>query len=167
MRNVFVDSVCVCVCYLGYWVFEEYHTRRRSSAGSWEPLWSRHRWGWTRGSCSEHISAELSIWPDPARPRLPDTSRSPRPRPGKTHTDQSRSRSLPYSGLRISITHLKDGVFLFLLGCVTRGVFPWDLEAFGLAVQPDQTGKRPVVHLRHQPGLEPDTTRMRRHDELL
>lgn len=52
---------CVCVCYLGCWWSVECHTRRRSSAGSWEPLWSRRRWGWTRGSCSEHISAELSI----------------------------------------------------------------------------------------------------------
>ncbi len=88
-----------------------------------------------------------------------------------THT-HTRVRSVPSRtrctpGLGISFTHLKDGVLLLLLRRVARGVFPGDLEAFALAVQPHQTGKRPVIHLRHQPGFQPHAPRMRRHHGLL
>lgn len=53
-----------------------------------------------------------------------------------------------------ALAHLEDGVLLLVLGAVPSRVLPGDLEALGLAVQPDQPGVHPAVHLRHQPRLQ-------------
>lgn len=61
------------------------------------------------------------------------------------------------------LAHLEDGVLLLVLGAVPGGVFPGDLEAFGLAVQPDQPGVHPAVHLGHQPRLQAHPARVEGH----
>lgn len=60
--------------------------------------------------------------------------------------------------------YLEDGIFLLLLGAVPGGMFPGNLEAFGVPVQPDEPGVQATVHLGHQPGLQPDSARMEGHD---
>lgn len=59
--------------------------------------------------------------------------------------------------------HLEDGVLLLVLGAVPGRVLPGDLEALGLAVQPDQPGVHPAVHLGHQPRLQPHPARVQGH----
>lgn len=63
----------------------------------------------------------------------------------------------------LSPSHLEDGVLLLVLGAVPGGVFPGDLEALGLAVQPDQPGVHPTVHLGHQPRLQAHPPRVEGH----
>lgn len=61
--------------------------------------------------------------------------------------------------------NLKYGVLVLVLGCVSCGVFPWDLKAHGLAVHPLQTHISAAVDLRHQPWFQPHTPRGDRHPE--
>lgn len=61
------------------------------------------------------------------------------------------------------LAHLEDGVLLLVLGAVPGRVFPGDLEALGLAVQPDQPGVHPTVHLGHQPRLQAHPPRVEGH----
>lgn len=59
--------------------------------------------------------------------------------------------------------HLKYGVLIFVLWCVSCGVFPWNPETHGLTVEPHQTRVTAAVHLGDKPGLQPDTSRGDRH----
>lgn len=59
--------------------------------------------------------------------------------------------------------YLKNGVLVLVLRRMSRGVFPWNPEAHGLAVDPHQPRVPAAVHLSHQPGLQPDASRSDGH----
>lgn len=59
--------------------------------------------------------------------------------------------------------HLKNGVLVLVLRRMSRGMFPRNPEAHGLAVNPHQPRVSAAVHLSHQPGLQPDASRGDRH----
>ena len=43
-------------------------------------------------------------------------------------------------------------------------MFPGDLEAFGVPVQPDEPWVQATIHLGHQPGLQPNSAGVEGHD---
>lgn len=62
------------------------------------------------------------------------------------------------------VLYLENGIFLFLLGAMPGGMFPGNLEAFGVPVQPDEPRVQATIHLGHQPGLQPNPAGVERHD---
>lgn len=44
------------------------------------------------------------------------------------------------------------------------GMFPGNLEAFGVSVQPDEPRVQATIHLGHQPGLQPNSAGVKGHD---
>lgn len=60
--------------------------------------------------------------------------------------------------------YLENGIFLLLLGAMPGGMFPGNLEAFGVSVQPDEPRVQATVHLGYQPGLQPNSSGVEGHD---
>lgn len=62
------------------------------------------------------------------------------------------------------VLYLKNGIFFFLLGAMPCGMFPGNLEPFGVPVEPDKPRIQPTIHLGHQPGLQPNSAGVEGHD---